>query len=171
MIETLTVTPAPETTTTPTAKPAKAKKARKSKAKAKKAAPKAPSNGTLRLPQFRVLKVLLPDASGERPFMDRSRLEKKAGFNEGSGTLQVALLGRTIDGKTIPGLVGLELVKRTEIELDNGAKERGYQITAKGVKAAERFLADHDGKAPKARDKELCVNARYKAKGKKAKKK
>lgn len=161
-----TATPASVETAPEAAKSAKTKKARKGKAKAKKTAPKATSNGTLRLPMFRVLKVLLPDANGERPFMDRSRLEKKAGFSAGSGTLQVALLGRTIAGKTIPGLVGLELVKRTEIDLD-GTKERGYQITAKGAKAADKFLAEHNGKTPKARDKDLCVNARYAKKGKK----
>lgn len=110
-------------------------------------------------PHLRVLKALSKDND-----LPRSKLNGKAGFSDGSGTLNVALNGRKKNdyGNGIKGLLDLGYVSRKEVDVD-GVTDSIYHLTAAGAKALERYLAEHS-KLPSIRDKSACVNTRYSGK-------
>jgi len=121
---------------------------------------------TLRVPQARVLKVLMPSDTADHwvewPTLTRHALAVKAGFNPISGTLNRVLNGireGSSSGDAHPGIVERGLVKVVPMEVNEGVWENSYRITAAGIRELQRYLAQH--KIPKRKDKASCVNDRY----------
>jgi hypothetical protein len=111
------------------------------------------SKGRLRLPQVRLLRALA-DVSQ----LSRGELAKRAGFSAISGTVTVALNGRTSPPQK--GLVALGLVRRLELhtsEEDKLPREAVFEITPKGRKALEKA----EKRLPPLRDKDASTNKRY----------
>ena len=115
----------------------------------------------LRVPQYRVLKALLPKG-GRTPALTRTELAARAGFQTGSGTINRALNGiakGSSSGDPYPGIVDLGYVRRAEVHLDGGLKETVYQITAAGQKAARAFAKER--KVSDVRRASASTNKRY----------
>ena len=87
--------------------------------------------------------------------MSRSELARRIDVRETSGTISVALGGRS--DSPHKGLLDAGLV----IKVKGDGDESVYQITAAGIKAIEDYLKEH-GELPETRDKTKCVNDRYK---------
>lgn len=107
---------------------------------------KSAGKGGIRLFQARILVALNKGAK-----LSRTKLCERAGFKPGSGTLGVALGGRSNAGGHYDGLVPQGLVRRVELDVD-GAEEVAYEITPKGKKALAAFLVTMPkGKLPAVR--------------------
>lgn len=106
--------------------------------------------------QLRVLAVLL--GKGARaPRYTRATLEEKAGFSEGSGTLNLALNGRK-SGNIQKGLLELGLVQKIMVT-DDGWEGVAYEIT----EAGRAIIKSHQEPIPAPRDREQSTNTKYKA--------
>jgi hypothetical protein len=111
------------------------------------------SKRRLRLPQVRLLRAL---ADGSQ--LSRGELGNKAGFSAISGTVSVALNGRTNPPQK--GLVALGMVRRLDLPTSEDGKlprETVYEITARGREALERA----EKRLPPLRDKDASTNKRY----------
>lgn len=126
------------------------------------------TKSTLRVPQARVLKALMPKEEDRAkhfaywPTYNRVSLASRAGFIPTTGTINRVLNGipnGSSSGEPHPGLLERGLMKAESLETDSGF-ETVYRITAAGIREVEAYLADI-GRLPKKRDKELCVNDRY----------
>jgi hypothetical protein len=106
----------------------------------------------LLMPQARILQALLP-VGGKRPSMSRIELAEKMNVTATSGTISVALGGRS--DPPHKGLLDAGLVTKVKGE----GNETVYQITTDGIKAIEDYLKEH-GELPKPRDKTLSTNTR-----------
>lgn len=133
-----------------------------------KTAKKTTADG-LKVPQARCLKALMPKPEArdahftEWPSLCRTDLASKAGFNPTTGTINRVLHGipqGSSSGEPHPGLLERGLMKATDLDID-GVAETQYRITAAGIRAYERHVAEHGDRLPKRRDKALCVNDRY----------
>lgn len=121
---------------------------------------------TLRVPQARVLRALMPidaaDPPSEWPLLDRRALGLRAGFTCLSGSCTRALNGirpGSSSGDAHLGLLARLLVEEVVILVD-GAREVNYRATAAGVAAFHQFVAE-GGKLPPVKDAGTCTNARY----------
>lgn len=117
---------------------------------------------SLRIPQVRVLKALMPKKNGEKPLLDRMSLAKKAGFNPTTGTINRVLNGipeGSSSGQPHPGLLELGYIKRRALDID-GVIEVNYYITADGIKALVKYLTANR-RIPEVRSADLCTNERY----------
>lgn len=121
---------------------------------------------SLRIPQARVLRVLMPDNKSDHytewPSYNRVTLASKAGFNPTTGTINRVLNGvpkGSSSGASHPGLIERGMIKVEVFDID-GISETNYRITAAGIKEYERYMATVK-RLPARRAKELCVNDRY----------
>ena len=157
----------------PKAKRVKPKDAAKLKATAKgktknAAKPAGKLHDGLRLPQYRTLRALLPNANGQKPCYSRAKLSVKAGFSAISGTINRALHGIKRNAPQAEyagahkGLLGLGLVKEIEQNIDD-TRSVEYEITAPGIKAVARYAKSH-GTNRKLRSREASINLRYQPK-------
>ena len=128
--------------------------------------PEKVTRSTLRIPQARVLRALLPDNESTHwidwPTLTRCALASKAGFIPTTGTINRVLNGiptGSSSGEPHLGLIERGLIKVVVMEINDGVFENSYRITAKGIKEIKHYLALN--KIPKRRDKALCVNDRY----------
>lgn len=119
----------------------------------------------LRVPQVRVLCVLMPSDTSkppsEWPFIGRVQMSVRAGYTAVSGTINRILHGipeGSSSGDPHPGLLEQGLMEEKELDID-GLKEKNYRITPEGVKALEEYLAWN--KLPEIKDKSTCINDRY----------
>ena len=117
----------------------------------------------LKVPQVRVLMVLLPD--GDEPplgTIHRFHLAEMAGFIPTTGTINRVLNGivtqNCTSGAAHPGLLALGLVEKVVVDLDGMASD-SYRITRAGIKAVREWLLVN--KVPPKRDEKSCVNRRY----------
>ena len=115
---------------------------------------KAADGPRLPLPQARVLQALLP-VSGETSSLSHTELAQRMNVASTSGTISVALGGRS--DSPHKGLLDAGLVTKVKGEGNVDV----YQITTEGIKAIEDHLKEH-GELPKTRDKTLSVNIRFK---------
>lgn len=126
------------------------------------------STSPISVPQARLLNALKP-RDGVKPCLTRMKLIKAVGFSPLSGTFSRAMNGVKRDSAVSeflgaqPGLIKMEMIEVIEGKVDESS-ETAYRITKAGTDALEQFLAIK--KLPKARDKALCVNARYEKKAK-----
>lgn len=98
----------------------------------------------------------------EWPELTRAQLNKRAGFTPISGTTTRALNGireGSSSGKPHLGLIGLGLVKCSEVQSETGT-EQVYRITAAGIRAVRAYIEER-GRMPNRKDAESCVNHRY----------
>lgn len=121
---------------------------------------------TLRIPQARVLRALLPadpsDPPSEWPLLNRAGLGVGAGCTPTSGTITRALNGireGSSSGDAHPGLLALGLVEEVAIDIE-GRTEVNYRATLAGVAAYQAFVAQ-GGKLPPVKDAAHCTNDRY----------
>lgn len=118
----------------------------------------------LRVPQARILSVLMPENEDDKwfdwPVYPRSELNHKAGYTEMSGSVTRALNGiretNQKSGKKHKGLIARGLVEAVEIELADGV-DTGYRITRAGIDA----MRAHNKPLPKMRDTAHYTNRRY----------
>jgi hypothetical protein len=117
----------------------------------------------LRIPQARVLQVLLPRPEQhptEWPLLSRKVIARRMGCSMKSGSVTRALNGQ-LSGKSGPpqvGLIAQGYVEVVEVDVD-GVAEVNYRITPAGVAAYQAFLAAGK-KIPSPR--KGTVNNRYK---------
>ena len=133
--------------------------------------PAPPKQEGLKIPQARVLKALMPkDEAREHHFTEwpsliRTSLATKAGFNPTTGTINRVLHGipqGSSSGEPHAGLLERGLLKAEDFVVpEDGINETRYRITAAGIKAYGRYVAEHGDRMPKRRDKALCINDRY----------
>lgn len=121
-------------------------------------------NIELRVPQARVLRVLMPDRPDDPPMdwptLCRAVLGLRAGYTAISGSITRALNGirpGSSSGDAHLGLVALGLVEVGEVDVD-GVVERSYRITEAGIREFGRFMAQNGNALPPLRDAALCVN-------------
>jgi hypothetical protein len=107
----------------------------------------------LPLPQARILQALLPVA-GEPPSLSRAELAQRMNVSPTSGTISVALGGRS--DSPHKGLLDAGLVTKVKGE----GNEAAYQITTAGITAIKDYIKEH-GKLPPPKDKTLSTNIRY----------
>lgn len=122
----------------------------------------------LRTPQARVLAALIPayldDPVSEWPLVTRAQLGVRAGYTAISGTVTRALNGiraGSSSGDPHPGLLALGLVEEVILNID-GHSEVNYRATRDGIEACQAYLAAKGQQLPKHRDREACINDRYK---------
>lgn len=122
---------------------------------------------TLRVPQTRILAVLLPpypeDPPLEWPLFTRSGLAVRAGYTTLSGTVTRVLNGirpGSSSGEAHPGLLSLGLVEEIPVDVD-GLIEINYRITRAGIDAYSMFVAQ-GGVLTAVKDASKCINDRYK---------
>jgi uncharacterized protein (DUF1810 family) len=112
-----------------------------------------PPKPRLPLPQVRVLRALLP-VSGEPSPLSRTELAQRMNVRRTSGTISVALEGRS--DSPHKGLLDAGLVTKVKGE----GNEAEYQITTEGMRAIEDYLKKR-GVLPPPRDPTLSTNIRY----------
>lgn len=119
----------------------------------------------LRTPQVRVLAALMPeDPSARRfrwPLLTRAKLGVGAGYTAISGSVTRALDGirpGSSSGAAHLGLLALGHVEVLILDID-GVKEINYRITASGIAAYRRWLAENGG-IPPVRNAETCTNTK-----------
>lgn len=125
----------------------------------------------LRTPQARVLRALMPKRPDSDelcwPLVTRAMLAVRAGYTALSGTVTRALNGirpyNKKSGDPHPGLIERGLIEVVRVDVC-GLMEVNYRITASGVSAYLRHVADH-GELPPLKDAALCVNDRYRKDG------
>lgn len=120
---------------------------------------------TLKIPQARVLKALLPinpkADHHDWPLYNRVTLAEYAGFNPTTGTINRVLNGvpeGSSSGASHPGLLERGLLTSLSVNSD-GVAQAHYRITPLGIEAIIVFLATNT--IPDTRDKTSCVNDRY----------
>ena len=115
----------------------------------------------LKLPQARVLAVLVPDVGDDPPLgtVPRAALAEAAGFIPTSGTMSKVLNGiqnpESSTGKQQDGLLQYGYIERVTIDLD-GMTTDAYRITRSGIRAIRLWLASNE--LPAKRDEALCTN-------------
>ena len=128
----------------------------------------------LRTPQARVLAALMPANPALPPFLwpclTRAVLARRAGYTAISGSVTRALNGiqpgsssdaapNGTPGKGHPGLLARGMIEEFILDIE-GVKEVNYRATALGVQAYQTYIATH-GELPELKDKEGCINDRY----------
>ena len=124
---------------------------------------------TLKVPQARVLRALMPsdpsDPPSEWPMLTRAMLGVRAGYTAISGSITRVLSGIRASNKTSgephPGVIDLGLVTVVELDIE-GRIEDNYQITPAGIEAFEQYIAANGDKLPPLRPREACINNKYK---------
>ncbi len=133
-----------------------------------------PPTPTLRTPQARVLATLMPQRDGspvgEWPTYNRAVLARRAGYTAISGSITRALNGirpgsssdkrNDKPGEGHLGLLAMGLVEEFPMDID-GLVEVCYRATPAGVRAFRAHEAAV-GDLPAIRDRESCINDRYK---------
>lgn len=124
------------------------------------------TKGLLRVPQARVLAALMPadpsDPAFDWPTLSRAILGVRAGYTAISGTITRALNGiqpGSSSGSPYLGLLTLRYIEETVFDID-GVREMCYRATPAGQAAYQAYITAV-GSLPRHRDKELCVNDRY----------
>jgi hypothetical protein len=117
--------------------------------------------------QVRVLRALMPDdpadPTTEWPLLNRTQLNRRAGFTELSGNITRALRGGMAGARiTIrtPGLLETGLVVMLTIDVMD-AREDCYRATPAGVEAYRKYVGEY-GEPKEVRDPSSCTNKRYK---------
>ncbi len=116
----------------------------------------------LRLPQARVMSVLMPPdgtAPVDWPLCDRTALAAYTGFTAISGSVNRALKGirpGSSSGDAHLGLLALGYVVEVVIDTE-GVTEVCYKATPAGVAAFKAYIAIN-GPLPKRRDPSTCTN-------------
>ncbi len=118
--------------------------------------PTKPPTFDIKLPQARVLSVLLPEHGDNPPVgtIPRAVLAAEAGFVPTSGTMSKVL--RSKDGT---GLLQTGLVDLVQLDLD-GVTADAYRITRKGIQVMRDWLRHNE--LPPLKDATLCTNDRFK---------
>lgn len=118
---------------------------------------------SLKIPQARVLRALLPDDPTDHwrrwPSYNRAMLATYSGFNPTTGTINRVLNGipeGSSSGTPHPGLLERGLLTTFYLE---DITEVQYRITEDGIKAIQLYL-EHN-KLPDPREKSKCTNDRY----------
>lgn len=121
----------------------------------------------LRVPQARILSALLPpypdDPPSEWPLVTRQVLARRAGYTPISGTINRVLHGippGSSSGEPHPGLLDLKLIEKLKVDVD-GVSEDNYRITPEGIRAIQHYFASGK-RIPELRNREYCINDRYK---------
>ena len=125
---------------------------------------------SLHVPQARVLAALMPANPTDPPFdwptLSRTVLAARIGVSTRSDYITRSMNGIRPSNRTTGtphlGLIALGCVEEEVFDID-GVKEVNYRITATGIHAYERFVAE-GGILPPVRDGKSCVNDRYKTK-------
>ena len=120
---------------------------------------------TLKMPQARVLKALLPTNpkadQEDWPLYNRVVLAEYSGFNPITGTINRALNGipeGSSSGDSHPGLLARGMLTMISVDSD-GVAQAHYRITLLGIEAIVAFLATNTIPPPK--DRATCTNSRY----------
>lgn len=125
------------------------------------------SHEALRIPQARLLQVLMPaypeDPPCEWPLVTRTMLGMRAGYTAISGTVTRALNGIRATNRTSgdphPGIIERGFIEVVTVNVE-GVNEVNYRITKEGIQVFQEFLS-HGGSIPPVKDAQLCVNDRY----------
>ena len=138
--------------------------------------PPAPANGNghdeLRVPQARVLRVLMPaDPSDHwidwpvwtRTYLSLRRVQnwREAPANQRQSYPRLNGIGPDNTTSGVPTLASwrCRLVEAITLYIE-GRAETNYRITAAGIRAYQAYLA-RGGKLPPVKDATTCTNARY----------
>lgn len=119
----------------------------------------------LRIPQLRVLGVLLPDDSSKSaliwPAITTNELAKRIGVSTISDSIRRAMRGLpkgSSSGEAHPGLLALGLAEELVYDVD-GRREVAYRATPTGIVAYRRHIAAV-GELPPLKDKASSVNTK-----------
>lgn len=124
-------------------------------------------NHKLKVPQARVLAALMPENVNtpqcDWPLITRTYLNMACGYSQISTGVTRPMQGipeGSSSGNSYPGLLALKYVEEIILDIE-GTAEVNYRITMLGAMAYLEWCAA-GGKLPKLKDRESCINSRYK---------
>lgn len=126
-----------------------------------------PNKHILKIPQARVLAALMPEdvnsPSIDWPLITRANLNTACGYSQISTGVTRPMQGippGSSSGNSYPGLIALKYVEEIVLDIE-GVSEINYRITPIGAMAYLEWSITN-GKLPELRDKNSCINDRYK---------